>query len=128
MRSLSRAVTFFRPKGGGIIFFAYTPDMQYFKGRLPPTFSVPLKFLVINNSIILQTYLFEPCNLGFRMTTGSAVNTSSFSKNCKDLLWRYCDCWCSQNIQCRILVTTSLTYINVVDQIHVNAPRRASER
>ena len=28
--------------GGGNYFFAYTPDMQYFKGRLPPTFSVPL--------------------------------------------------------------------------------------
>ena len=29
--------------GGGGIFFDNTPDMQYFKGRLYPAFSVPLK-------------------------------------------------------------------------------------
>ena len=41
MERISRAVTFFRPKGGmGFFFFANTPDMQYFKGRLPPTFTV----------------------------------------------------------------------------------------
>ena len=28
--------------GGGVFFFTYTPGMQFFKGRLPPTFSVPL--------------------------------------------------------------------------------------
>ena len=42
--SISRAVTFFRPKGGvGLFFFAYTPDIQYFKGRLPPGLTVPLR-------------------------------------------------------------------------------------
>ena len=44
LRGETRAVTFFRPKGGGgtIFFFAYTIDMQYFKGRLFSAFSVPL--------------------------------------------------------------------------------------
>ena len=43
-RSINRAGTFLRAKGGvGLFFFAYTPDMQYFKRMLPPTFTVPLR-------------------------------------------------------------------------------------
>ena len=43
LRRVNRAVTFFRPKGGCFFFFANTPDMQYFKGKFPPIFRVPLK-------------------------------------------------------------------------------------
>ena len=51
-RSINRAGTFLRAKGGvGLFFFAYTPDMQYFKRMLPPTFTVPLNNLC-NNSCV----------------------------------------------------------------------------
>ena len=48
MERISRAVTFFRPKGEemGLLYiyiFANTPDMQCFKGMFPPTLSFPLR-------------------------------------------------------------------------------------
>ena len=51
IRDKSRAGAFFRPKGGGTIFFVITIDMQYFKGRLYFAFSAALiqPDLFINN-------------------------------------------------------------------------------
>ena len=58
LRRINRAVTFFRPKEGGGYFFANTPDMQYFKGRLPPTFRVPLKYYI--SGVLAKKYPSHP--------------------------------------------------------------------
>ena len=56
----------------GVFFYVITPDMQYFKGRLPPTFSVPLKFF-----------------LGIEFLQEKRLVQMSQSKYCKSILERF---------------------------------------
>ena len=83
MKSISRAVTLGQ-RGGGGIFFAYTPDMQYFKGRLPPTFSVPLKhqskeLYIFTDCVYLLRY---PMYLKVKYTKGECSNIILASHQC----------------------------------------------